>query len=273
MENNLAINSTNWRKIEFQRIKVSNLLAHPVVQREFRKTHGDKLAKNFDWNEYDPIHVSFRNGKYWVIDGQHRLYAIRKNSGGKDVSVLCRVFYGLTEQDEADHFLKSNLIVCNLTTGDKFCVNYRMGDEAIVRMVRGAESAGWTVDFKTHKAIGRITALRALKDCCEMLTDEQYVHMLRALKEAWGSDKDATHRLILTGLTVFYRTYWGQFNERDLVDSLKRISPMTIIRDGDAMKTSTSNNGRGITAGKPYARAILNRYNVKRRSRLLQDII
>ena len=107
--NETAKNKKNFR-IEFQRINTKDLIPHPVAQRDFVKSHGDKLAKRFNWDSYNPISVSFRDGKFWVIDGQHRLYAIKKNAGGKDVTILCRVFYGMTELDEANYFLKYHIL-------------------------------------------------------------------------------------------------------------------------------------------------------------------
>ena len=258
-------------KIEYQRINTRDLIPHPIAQREFVKSHGDKLAKQFKWDLYDPVRVSFRDGKYWVIDGQHRLYAIRRNAGGKDVVVLCRVFYGMTELDEAEYFLHKGVIVKDLTVGDNYAVAYKIGDEKVTGMVRGAETAGWTVDFKTKKSRDRITALKALMTCYEALTYEQYVGALRALKAAWGSDIDAVSGMILKGMSLFYKTYWGRFEPKDLVTRLNRISPTVILRDGQALKTSIYGNGKNLRQGVPYARAILNQYNVKRTTKRLED--
>lgn len=34
-------------RIEYQRINTRDLIPHPIAQREFVKSHGDKLAKQF----------------------------------------------------------------------------------------------------------------------------------------------------------------------------------------------------------------------------------
>lgn len=255
-------------RIEYQRINTRDLIPHPIAQRDFVKSHGDKLAKQFNWDLYDPVRVSFRNGKYWVIDGQHRLYAIKKNARGKDTVVLCRVFYGMTELDEAEYFLQKGLIVRDLTVADNFNVEYKIGDESIVGMVRGAESAGWTVDFKRKKKPGRITSLKALKKCYDSLSYEAYVNMLKALRMSWGNDANAVSAMILYGAAMFFSLYYGRFEINDLVARINKVSPTTILRDGQALKTSTYNYG-SLRQGIPYARAILNQYNVKRTTRRL----
>lgn len=260
-------------KIAHQKINTKDLIPHPVAQREFVKSHGDKLAKKFNWNEFDPISVSFRDGKFWVIDGQHRLYAIKKNAGGKDVTILCRVFYGMTELDEADYFLQKGKIVKQLTNADVRKVEFNIGEPDVVGMVRGAEKAGWIVDFKTKWAKDRITSIASLLACYKALPDEQYVDMLSTLKAAWDSDKDAVGGMMLKGMAMFYQTYYGKFDSKELAKSLNRVSPVVVLRDGHALKTVSGASGRGIVAGRPYARAILNLYNVKRRTNRLDDVL
>ena len=270
--NEAAKNKKNFR-IEFQRINTKDLIPHPVAQRDFVKSHGDRLAKRFNWDSYNPISVSFRDGKFWVIDGQHRLYAIKKNAGGKDVTILCRVFYGMTELDEANYFLKRGVVEKALTNADIRKVEFDIGEPDVVGMVRGAEKAGWIVDFKTKWAKDRITSIASLLACYKALDEQDYVEMLRTLKEAWGSDKDAISGVMLKGMAMFYQTYSGKFDSTELVKRLNKVSQVVVLRDGHALKTVAGTSGRGINAGRPYARAILNIYNVKRTTRRLEDLL
>ena len=42
-----------------------------------------KCVKDFNPNKVDPVHVSYRDGKYYVIDGQHTvliLEAVNENN-------------------------------------------------------------------------------------------------------------------------------------------------------------------------------------------------
>lgn len=59
-----------------------------------------------DINYLTPIEVSLRNGKYNIVNGQHRVAAIRRIMGGKDKLVNCLVYTGMTyEQEAAMYFL------------------------------------------------------------------------------------------------------------------------------------------------------------------------
>ena len=57
-----------------------------------------------DWDEQllEPLIVSFRDGRFHLADGQHRVIALRRKNDGRDVMVLCRVYSGLTYEQEAE---------------------------------------------------------------------------------------------------------------------------------------------------------------------------
>ena len=260
--------------IEFQRINTKDLVPHPIAQRDFMQKHAEKIAREFKWDKYDPISVSFRDGKYWVIDGQHRLYAIKKNAG-KDVVVICRVYYGLTEVEEAEMFLRKGITQKKLSINDMFKVLHKTGDETISGMVKGAERAGWIVDFKSGSHYkGKIKAVYALRICYEAVSFEQYVEALRILKEAWNGDSDSANAQILKGMTLFVKTYWGQYIRGGLVDNLSKVPIANFIRDGKAYTTSVSmSGGSGIGAGRPFAKAIHAIYNRGRRTKKLEDLL
>ena len=61
----------------------------------------------WDWDErlLDPVIVSFRDGKFYVIDGQHRIAAMRKMNNGSEVMAVCKVYSGLTYEQEAGPLL------------------------------------------------------------------------------------------------------------------------------------------------------------------------
>ena len=57
--------------------------------------------KNPDPRPLEPIVVSFRDGHFYVVDGQHRIAAMKKMNGGKDVMVNCIIHTGMIYEDEA----------------------------------------------------------------------------------------------------------------------------------------------------------------------------
>ena len=49
----------------------------------------------------NPPKVSYRDGRYIVIDGQHTIVGLKTLNGGNDLPILCRVYVGLTKEEEA----------------------------------------------------------------------------------------------------------------------------------------------------------------------------
>lgn len=63
--------------------------------------------------------VSCRNGVYYVFDGQHTIAARKVLNGNVDIPILCKVYNGLTEQDEAFLFATQNGEESKPTPGER----------------------------------------------------------------------------------------------------------------------------------------------------------
>ncbi len=49
-----------------------------VAQREFSRAHGDAIAAEFDMGKFGYPVVNHVGDVNWVIDGQHRVYALKR---------------------------------------------------------------------------------------------------------------------------------------------------------------------------------------------------
>lgn len=269
---NGADKRNNTMKPKYLKINSRDLIIPEHAQRKFDKHHGDYLAANFTMEKFKPLDVSFRNGKYYVIDGQHRLYALKKRHGG-DCSILCYVHYGMTEYDEAMFFLDQLKNTKVILTTDRMRIRYLMGDEDIVGMVRGAENAGFNIDFTCNKATNKIVALAALEKVYKSIPNEQYIKMLKTLKSAYNGRADSLCREMLLGFGLFFHKYYGQFDCNALACSLRTNStPSDILIEGRSYD-SNRHGDSGLFRGKPYARAILNVYNTRRVKTKLPDVL
>jgi len=74
------------------------------------KQHIKKMAETWEEEDYQDIEVSVRDGKFYVIDGFHRVSVIRikYEKGEHDGYVRCNKHYNLTETQEARKFLIYN---------------------------------------------------------------------------------------------------------------------------------------------------------------------
>ena len=81
----------------------SSKLIYPreIYQRGVERKRVELIARDF--NEYivNEPKVSFRNGRYYVMDGQHTIEGCILLNGGEDRPILCKVYTGLTMEQEA----------------------------------------------------------------------------------------------------------------------------------------------------------------------------
>lgn len=250
----------NGHEFDTRSLRPSQIRVDPLYQRDLETKRVEKTAREFNGDLFDEPKVSYRDGVYWVFDGQHRIAIWRAVHKGKDFPLTCKVFRGMTWLDEADAFIKQNGIKKDPTTNDKLRAAFNSKDPDVVQMVSDANLCGFVVDFVVSKTPIRIVATSALYRAFKALGHEAFLDMMTAIRDAWYGDVDAVSRQVLTGMTTFYKTYWGCFKREDLVSSLRKTRPIDIIRNG---KTVSTSNG--------YAKEILRLYNVKRKTKRLPD--
>ena len=83
-------------------LSTSKLTSGLPYQRSVVTEDVDRLIAKWDDKLLTPIVVSFRDGNFNVVDGQHRIAAMRKMAGGGDVIVPCIIYTGLTYEQEAE---------------------------------------------------------------------------------------------------------------------------------------------------------------------------
>lgn len=245
---------------EYKKLNTKFLFVDELYQRDIDTRRVNKIVKEFDPNLVNPVKVSFRDGKYWVIDGHHTMMAQIVKNGNQDLLIDCKVFYGMTWLDEVNYFIAQNGdLARSVNINDKLRAKKNAGDPAVSNMVKLAEKAGFIIDFKGAKGQNKIIALSTLSKAYSGLTEEEYLEYLGLLKKTWGGMPDSLSREILQGFFIFYKTYKGKFNPKSFVSRLKKVAPYDIIRDG------RSSLSPGATK---YARQILGRYNYNARDRL-----
>lgn len=77
------------------------VIPRTTYQRTLNEDRVRRIAAEFDERIANEPKVSCRDGRYYVFDGQHTIAARKLLNGGRDLPIRCKVFYGLTESDEA----------------------------------------------------------------------------------------------------------------------------------------------------------------------------
>ena len=110
----------------------SSKLIYPreLYQRGIQRKRVELIAKDFNEYTANEPKVSFRNGRYYVTDGQHTIEARILRNGGKDLPILCKIYTGLTMQQEALFFAEQNGHAAPLTAGIKLRAKV-VGEDAL----------------------------------------------------------------------------------------------------------------------------------------------
>lgn len=126
---------------------VDHLLVDDTYQRSIEGGASQKLivkiAENWDWRLCLPLLVSKRDGKMFVIDGQHRLEAARLRGDIRDIPVV--VFDFNDPKAEAELFVQANRSRRNMGTLDDFHAAVVAGDAKAIAINEVVTEAGLVV--------------------------------------------------------------------------------------------------------------------------------
>ncbi len=217
----------------FYPIDVSELKLAPY-QRGIRRHKAKAYADNYDPDIFGIILVSHRGGKYYIIDGQHRVEAC-KIRGIK--TVWCQVLEGLNYQQEAEKFYKTNTCRTPLNANHKFNALVEREDENALNVVRALQEFGFYYSKEGNESAENcVCAVSSLQKIYKNNGYTGLCEVLEIIRKAWNGEKTSTRAEILKGLNTFINNY--TFSKAMLIKVLEKDTPMGII---DRAKSATNN--------------------------------
>lgn len=220
------------RWVPIEKMKVS-----PLAQRELNQARVDRIVADFDLEQMGTPTVNLRDGAFYVIDGQHRIEAL-KAMGWGDQQVQCWAYEGMSEEEEAETFLKLN----DVLTVDSFA-KFRVGVQAgrqvecdIDRIVR-ANNLVVTRDA-IPGAVGAVGTLRRIYKRADAKTLSR---TLRIARDAYGDTGLVAP--VLDGLGLLCQRYNGSLNDSEAIDKLARANGGVngLLGKAERLKLSTGN--------------------------------
>ena len=101
----------------------------------------------------------------YILDGQNTVEARRTCNGGKDVTIRCKVFYGLTKEDEATLFaIQTGNATC-LTAGERLRANLVAENPDALYFVGITSNAVWNLPMTASGHPGKSTASKRHTNC------------------------------------------------------------------------------------------------------------
>ncbi len=249
---------------EFRQMHTAQLQSSQGYQRPVDPNHVKEIIDNFDPLYLDEILVSFRDGNYYVIDGQNRIAAFKHMNRGRDCLVNCKVFRGLTYEQEADMFCHLDSIKKKLRYCDSIRARAESKNDPVVvgiNDILDAYGLKWSYSGSGGNTNNTMKASKVLVDSYEALGPQMFELVIRLLTRTWGGHRESMAAPFIKGLSLFVKVYIYDADEDLFVKKLSGITPAEIKSLARAEISSPRDEIK-------YARVFLNRYNYRSSKKL-----
>ena len=134
----------------------SSKLIYPreIYQRGVERKRVELIARDFNEYMVNEPKVSFRNGRYYVMDGQHTIEGCILLNGGADRPILCKVYTGLTMEQETLLFAEQNGHAAPLSAGIKLRAKVVGGDAPSKAFVAATNRVGLSLNYDSMQLSG-----------------------------------------------------------------------------------------------------------------------
>lgn len=163
-------------------VPIPDMRVSPLAQRDLNTARVSKILNDFDLEQLGTPTVNERGGHFYIIDGQHRIEAL-KEMGWADQQVQCWTYIGLTEEEEAEKFLKLNDILA-VNGFSKFKVGVQAGRAEECDIDRIIRAQGLKVS--QDQTEGSVSAVRTLRRIYRQTGGQNLGRCLRIIRDTYG---------------------------------------------------------------------------------------
>lgn len=201
-------------------------------------SHVDYFVANMDLNALGHPCVNWRDGVYWIFDGQHRIEALKRM--GFDGNLDCRVYVDLTDADMAAMFLRVNTGKA-VDTFSKFMNGCSAGFQAESDVRRTIEAQGLRVSREARdNSVGAISA------CMKVYAAHGEVILgkaLRVLRDAYEGAPRSFDAYAIHALALVFARYEARVSEAKMVAAIAPISQgvVGIVRRAEQLRLRVGN--------------------------------
>jgi hypothetical protein len=223
-----------------------------AYQRDLIVMKVKEICTAWSWVACGVIVVAERNGRFWVIDGQHRAAAAKRRS---DITHLpCLVFKTLDVQQDAQGFLRLNTSRRPVSAIGRQKALVASGDEAAVHVQQQCAALGLEIKVKP-KAGGEMKCIGwCLKRAAE--DRQRFTDVLTLGAEISRKDDIFVPERVLDGLWYLSLHCGDGLNDKRLVKRLREKGAAVLLKAASSASAYYANGG-----GKIWAHGMLNELN------------
>ena len=226
-------NKYNYRQMSIPASQL--IIPRETYQRDLFSPRAKEIASKFDERIANEPKVSYRDGKYYVFDGQHTIDARKVMNGGEDLPVLCKVYMGMDEKEEAMLFSKQTGESARLTPGIRVRAEVFAENGNSIAFLNANADLGIELDYDQERGYMRIGCINTALDAYQKFGEERYKEAMKIIVAAWGGVPDSFRTENIIGITRFVDRYHGSYIPHRLIERLSKVDPLTIPREGRAV--------------------------------------
>lgn len=235
-------------------------------QRDLSEAHVKRIQDNLDPDALGTIVVTLPNGEgiHHIIDGQHRVEAVRRLWGGEQ-RVPCRVLEAKDPREAAAIWLLINLARTSPSQIARFLIAVQAKQEPQLEVYGLIRGHGYTVEKKTGEAV-----MRAVHACVKARVLYGIVALKRTFEDiqaCWGMDRNSTHQAIIMGFAEIHGVHKLELDRARLVTQVKKAhaDPLMTVAQARSLR-----DFRGGTVGANMAEYLRILYNTGKRTGKLE---
>ena len=241
---------------EYKRLMNNLLETDASYQRKIEIARVDRIVAGFDARLVNTVKVSNRDGHFYVFDGAHTLAALKRIHGDKPFMVDCKVYHGLTYEDEAYLFA--------LQTGESKDVAFGVRMRAM--LISGSSEAK---AFREHTAAAGlsladsaggatkyvIAAIAKAYKLYAALGADDYEAVLKLIVDTWEGSAWSLTSYILGGVAVFLREYGDDYSRDRFIKRLRGIGYEELRDEARRQQRTSSDIAHALAIVKAYNRS------------------
>lgn len=206
-EGDVHINSATEEVV----ISTEDVIVDDSYQRHLSEKWAKEIARGFDPEKFGKPKVARRaNGKYAIIDGQHRIAALRIKWPERRVTFVADLVLAAGVHTEAKQFLAHNANTKKPDTGTILHARLREGDKNAIAFYQIVEGAG----YKVKRGGGRAKpwqihpyVFKSVENYCRDTWQQDLRDALGVMRKAWGVDTFPLTSAFVVGVALMFRRY------------------------------------------------------------------
>jgi hypothetical protein len=204
-----------------QKVALGKMVVSDTAQRELKEYRVSALLREFDIELLGLPVLNYRDGVYYIVDGQHRIAALKEwlGEGWEPQVIDCQVHDGLTEAQEARLFIDLNNKL-TVSAFDKFKTAVTAGLPVETSVKRIVESEGLAI-AKTHKTENTIGAVTVLTKVYRRSGGDTLARTLRIIRDAYPAAP--FEGVVIDGIGHLCERYNGALDDSMAVNKLGSV--------------------------------------------------